>query len=114
MQMFLATAIAVVTHSLFFLAGLIVAGHYHDKLDIERDKAEADKRYELQSQFVRLKARCDADDPCRPYVSRLQPVPATGDYDGDKDLKPISDEFMKNLKENGSAVVKLKKADIAK
>lgn len=114
MQMFLTTAIAVITHSIFFIAGLIVAGKYHDRLDDERDKADAERTHALQCQYLRLRACMDADDPCKPYVSRLEPIRATGDYDGDEELRPITPEFMEHLKENGSAVAKIKKADISK
>ena len=112
MQMFLTTAIAVITHSIFFIAGLIVAGKYHDRLDDERDKADAERTHALQCQYLRLRACMDADDPCKPYVSKLQPVMNTGDFDGD--TGPITQEFMEQLKENGSAVTKIKKADISR
>ena len=108
MDTLIATVIAVVSHSLFFLAGLIVAGHYHDRMNVERDRADAEKAHALQCQFLRLRANMDADDPCRPYVSKLTPIQPTGDYDGDG---PITQEFMEHLKKNGSASTKISKSD---
>ena len=112
MNTLISTVIAVASHSLFFVAGLIVAGHYYDKMDAERDKADAERSHALQCQFLRLRANMDADDPCKPYVSRTKVLQPTGDYDGDNG--PITPQFMEQLKENGSAAVKFKKADISK
>ena len=112
MDTLIATVIAVVSHSLFFLAGLIVAGHYHNRMNVERDRADAEKAHALQCQFLRLRANMDADDPCKPYVSKIKVLQPTGDYDGDDG--PITPEFMEHLKENGAAATKFKKSDIAK
>ena len=68
MDMLLATAIAVVSHSLFFLAGMLVANRYNDK-------AEYLKKDALERQFLRLQAHADADDPCKPYKSSVPILP---------------------------------------
>ena len=68
MDTLIATAIAVISHSLFFLAGLFVANYYNDK-------ASAGTKDALERQFLRLRAHADADDPCRPYKSSVTVLP---------------------------------------
>lgn len=92
MDMLIATAIAVVSHSLFFLAGLIVANHYNDK-------AEMQKKDALERQFLRLKAHADADDPCRPYKSSVTVFP---------------EGFEEQLRTNGKATAMLSKSTARK
>ena len=96
--------IILVINILTFTAGMMIANYYNDK-------AEREKKDALERQFVRLRCKMDADDPCKPYVSRLAPL-NTGDFDGDRG--PITEEFMKNLKEKGSAKTSFRKSDIAK
>ena len=108
MDMLLATAIAVISHSIFFIAGMIVSDRYNDR-------EAANMKDALERQYVRLMARADADDPCKPYVASYplrKYVPQTGDYDGDEG--PIPPEFMEELKENGKAVAKFRKSDLTK
>ena len=94
---------------LSFIAGLRVDNWYHMK-------ALADKKDALERQFIRLRARADADDPCRPYGKPTfpQPIPVqfnTGDHDGDG---PINEAFMEKLKATGHAKTAFRKADVAK
>lgn len=84
--MLIATAIAVVSHSLFFIFGLVVANHYNDK-------AEYLKKDALERQFLRLKAHADADDPCKPYKSCVKVLP---------------DGFEESLRNNGAATAIIK------
>ena len=94
-----------------FMSGMAIANKYNRK-------AEREKRDALERQFLRLKAKADADDPCKPYTAPNftyvppAPLPNTGDYDGDP--PPINTEFMDRLKKNGKAAVKFNRADIAK
>ena len=106
--------IIVSLHVLCFIAGLKVANYYNRKSQLETKDA-------LEKQFLRLRVRADADDPCKPYIGpqvaryntqRLQPL-NTGDTDGDN-LRPITPEFMEHLKQNGQAATKFRKSDIAK
>ena len=85
-----------------FIGGLKLSDRYHDNENIRVKEA-------LERQFLRLKTKMDADDPCKPYVRCYTPIQPTGDYDGDG---PISPEFMKELKETGKAKTVIKKADI--
>lgn len=94
---------------LSFIAGLKIDNRYHTN-------ALADKKDALEKQFVRLRVRADADDPCRPYgvPSFPQPIPMvrnTGDFDGDG---PINGAFMNELKTTGRAKTTFRKSDIAK
>lgn len=84
--MLLATAIAVASHSLFFAAGMFVANRYNDR-------ASADRKDALERQFLRLRAHADADDPCKPYKSRVAVLPK---------------EFEEQLRATGQATAMLK------
>jgi len=61
----LTTVILVTSYVLFFLFGMFVANHYNDK-------AAAETKDALERQFIRLQARADADDPCRPYKANAR------------------------------------------
>lgn len=90
-----------------FIAGMYVSERFNAKTAIEVKEA-------LEKQYLRLRAKADADDPCRPYVAPrvLHPVPKpTGDFDGDQF---ISQSFMDELKANGKARIAFKKSDLAK
>lgn len=79
-----------------FITGMKLDNHYH------RTAAEELKNA-LERQFVRLQAKADADDPCKPYIA---PVPQVrGDFDGDL---PITPQFMEHLRKNGKASTKLR------
>ena len=66
---------------LSFWAGKTVSDRYHDR-------EEANTRYALEKQYVRLKANVDADDPAKPYIA-----------------KPVADQaFMDRLHHTGKAV----------
>lgn len=66
---------------LSFWAGKTVSDRYHSR-------EEANIRYALEKQFVRLQAGVDADDPAKPYVA-----------------KPVIDQsFMARLRANGKAI----------
>ena len=67
-----------------FIAGLKLAGYYHQC-------ASADREYALQKQYVRIRAGADADDPVAPYVARNK-----------IQLPP---EFAKRMQQNGRATV---------
>ena len=88
MDMFLTTAIAVVSHSLFFLAGLFVANYYNDK-------SAANTKDALERQFLRLRAHADADDPVKPYKSSVTVLP---------------EGFEEQLRSNGQATAILSKS----
>ena len=97
-------------HVLCFIAGIKLANYYNRQ-------AKLDIKDALERQFVRLRTRSDADDPCKPYVHHgfVQTVPVTpvypsGDYDGDG---PISPEFMEQLRQNGSAKTSFRKSDLS-
>lgn len=64
MDTLIATVIAVVSHSLFFFLGMAVANRYNNI-------AQQDQKDALERQYMRLQARADADDPCKPYKYRL-------------------------------------------
>ena len=83
----IATAIAITSHSLFFLFGMLIANHYNDR-------AEVMKRDALEKQFLRLRAHADADDPCRPYKSSISVLP---------------EGFEESLRNNGAATAMLNK-----
>ena len=90
-----------------FFAGMYVSGRFNAKSAIEVKEA-------LEKQYLRLRAKADADDPCRPYIAPrvLTPFPRpTGDFDGDQ---PIGQSFMDELKTNGKAKTSFKKSDVAK
>ena len=93
-----------------FFTGMYISSRYHTKTSMAVKEA-------LERQYLRLRAKADADDPCRPYFTPrvLHPIPKpTGDYDGDEELRPITSEFMDHLKENGRAATKFCKSDLAK
>lgn len=94
---------------LSFISGLKVSEHYHKK-------AAADMKEALEKQFLRLKARADADDPCKPYgtpqvYTPIKQLFSTGDYDGDN---PLNEEFINKLKDKGKATVKLNRQQMSK
>lgn len=97
---------------LAFIAGMKIDSRYHEKADIRVKDA-------LERQFLRLRAKADADDPCRPYgtpqIFHPLPRPAiqnTGDFDGDN--FPIKQEFLDELKTTGKAKTTIRKSDISK
>lgn len=85
---------------LSFVAGLRVDNHYHQKADLDRKEA-------LEKQFVRLRAKADADDPVRPYGTPqvLPPIPIN--YSAP--AGPITQEFMDELKTTGKAKTSFRK-----
>ena len=106
MDTLIATAIAVTSHALFFLAGLIVANHYNDK-------SLADTKDALERQFLRLQAHADADDPCKPYKANSKcgvwlpaPVVAPREFGEPEDVLP--QQFEDTLKTTGQATALLK------
>lgn len=103
MDQTLMTATLIVSHALFFLFGLAVANHYNDK-------AEADKKYALEQQWLRLRANADADDPCKPYKSRyIMPAPIVTPAKSGFDDNPLPGEFEQRLKTEGQATALLNK-----
>ena len=86
-----------------FIAGLKLSGYYRDRADLRVKEA-------LEKQYLRLRARMDADDPCKPYGTP-KPVLYTGDTDGDY---VIGKSFMDQLKSTGRAKTTFRKSDIAK
>lgn len=79
-------------------------------------EAQQSTKEALEKQFLRLRAKADADDPCKPYgthqVIPFTPVKYnTGDFDGDG---PINQQFMDNLKATGRAKASFRKSDVAK
>ena len=93
---------------LAFIAGMKIDNHYHEKEDMSVKDA-------LEKQFLRLRAKADADDPCRPYGTPqiFRPIPRpTGDFDGDN--FPIKQEFMDELKTTGRAKTTLRKSNLTK
>jgi hypothetical protein len=91
---------------LSFIAGLRLDNYYQTRAAAERKDA-------LERQFVRLQARADADDPCKPYgTPRFSPpVPVT--YPAEP-AQPISEEFMTELQNNGRAKTSFRKSDLSK
>lgn len=87
MNTFIATVIAVASHTLFFLGGMFLANYYNDK-------SAANTKDALERQFLRLKANADADDPCKPYKSKVTVLP---------------DSFEETLRTNGQATAILSK-----
>lgn len=90
-----------------FASGIALDSRYHEKASMEVKEA-------LEKQFLRLRAKADADDPCKPYGTPqiYSPIPLnTGDYDGDG---PINQSFMDQLKKTGKAKTAFRKSDIAK
>lgn len=95
----------VVLLVLSFIAGLRLDNYYHTR-------AAADRKDALERQFIRLQARADADDPCKPYGTprfsppiQLAPTEAT---------QPISEEFMSELQTKGRAKTAFRKSDLTK
>lgn len=88
---------------LSFVAGLRLDNYYHTRAAIEQKEA-------LEKQFVRLRARADADDPVRPYGTPQfsQPIPVS--YPS----PPITQEFMDELQANGRAKTTFRKSDLTK
>lgn len=92
---------------LSFIAGLRLDNYYHQKADLDRKEA-------LEKQFVRLRAKADADDPVKPYGTPqiYQQIPVLynqGDSDG-----PLNEAFMNELHTNGRAKTTFRKSDLAK
>ena len=91
---------------LAYLLGLITANWYHRK-------AEEDKRYALERQFLRIRAGTDYYDPAGPYLAR--PLTSGQAIRGtripqSKAFTPAQlDEFEARLKDNGQAVLQLGK-----
>ncbi len=123
--------IIMLLHVLCFYAGMKIANYYNEK-------ALSEKKDALERQYLRLRTRSDADDPCRPYSYHVQPqftqAPAamsaepgmsanmftdmcsvnsgnTGDCDGDS---PIGSSFMDELRNKGVAKTKFRKSDLTK
>lgn len=82
-----------------FIAGLKLDNYYHTK-------ASAELKNALERQFVRLRAKADADDPCKPYFTYSEPIPLK--------QQPISNEFMTELHHTGKAKTSFRKSDLAK
>ena len=91
---------------LSFIAGLKLDNYYHTR-------AAADQKDALERQFVRLQARADADDPCKPYGTPrfYPPIPVT--YPTEP-AQPISQEFMNELQTKGRAKTSFRKSDLTK
>lgn len=98
------TFLIIALHVLCFIAGVKLANYYNRLTRQEVKDA-------LERQFVRLQARSDADDPCKPYVSRLKKFEPTGDYDGDPPSL-FTTEMMDELKQNGKIKTKFRKSDL--
>ena len=98
--------VVIVLFILSFISGLMLDNYYHTK-------AAASQKDALERQFVRLQARADADDPCKPYgTPRFSPpVPVT--YPAEP-AQPISEEFMTELQTNGRAKTSFRKSDLSK
>lgn len=79
-----------------FIAGLKLDNYYHAKASSEMKNA-------LERQFVRLQAKADADDPCKPYFYP-EPIPIK--------KQPISKEFMTELHHTGKAKTAFRKSDL--
>lgn len=96
--------IIITLHVLCFIAGMKLSDRYHRDAEISRKEA-------LERQFVRLRTKSDADDPCRPYIAPqvCHPVP-----DSDSKVNPIPPEFMRELKDNGKAKTAFRKSDLTK
>lgn len=73
-----------------FIAGMKLDKSY--RIEAQREKKEA-----LERQFVRLRVKADADDPCKPYVA-----PQCQNW-------PISEAFMNELKTTGKAKTTIRK-----
>jgi len=84
-----------------FCLGMYTDSRYHHK-------AALDQKDALERQFMRLRAKADADDPCKPYMAPrsywtppvqvpVQPVE-----------QPIDENFMEHLQKNGRASTKLR------
>lgn len=67
---------------------MAVANHYNNRAALMQKDA-------LERQFVRLVARADADDPCKPYQQAFSPSQLNA--------------FETRLKTNGQATVQLNK-----
>lgn len=84
-----------------FCLGMYIDSRYNRKAMLEQKDA-------LERQFMRLRAKADADDPCKPYMAPrsywtqpvqipVQPVE-----------QPIDQNFMEHLQKNGRASTKLR------
>ena len=83
--------LALLIASLFFAAGMLVANRYNEKAALERKDA-------LERQYLRLTAKADADDPCRPYK-----------YTAPRGFNPsLLRRFEEKMKSNGSATIQFK------
>lgn len=106
--MMLDTLITIILVAAAFAAGMKIDNYYHIK-------AAQDTKDALQKQFLRLRARADADDPCKPYgtpqLHRPIPIFNQGDPDGDG---PINEAFMNELHTVGHAKRAFRKSDLAK
>ena len=91
---------------LSFIAGLRLDNYYHTR-------AAADRKDALERQFIRLQARADADDPCKPYGAPrfYPPIPVA--YPAEP-AQPISQEFMNELQTTGRAKTSFRKSDLTK
>lgn len=77
-----------------FVAGLKLSDHYHWQAQQQQD-------YALRKQYARLKAGCDADASCQPYVAppltrRRNPIPAS---------------FVDHLRRNGAATIRVENSE---
>jgi hypothetical protein len=90
---------------LAFIAGMRLEFNYHIR-------SKQDVKDALERQYLRLRAKADADDPCRPYAAPqvFKPI-NSGDNDGDR---LIDDKFMEQLKTTGHAKTTLRKSDLSK
>ena len=75
-----------------FVAGLKLSDYYHWQAQQQQD-------YALRKQYARLKAGCDADDSCQPYVAPPQT----------RRRNPIPASFVDHLRRNGSATIRVQK-----
>ena len=90
---------------IFLMVGSFSAGMWlADKFN---KRAAKEQKEALERQYVRLVARSDADDPCRPYIPSVVANP-TGFDDG-----PIDAKFMTELHETGKAKTQFRKSDLS-
>ena len=79
---------------LSFISGLKLSDHYHKVSD-------AEKKYALEKQYLRLKAGMDADDIMQPYVAPP-----------DKRNFTVPSEFINRLQTTGNASMRITKNNI--